>query len=252
MPYASALYLLLQLLMFFFLEELYAFTATDNLHVTTRTMTTTATATTTEKLKYEKSYIQSRKCALQNSSHPQNNHASNLDTPHESGCPKIVTIHSADELFEFLKDDNRLCIIKYYASWCKSCAKFSFKFKQLAITHGDTYDSNDNLLSTGKMRFAQVEYGDNRMLCKALGINRLPFVQIYKASIGKVDEFVCGPRDFQEKVKKRVDDLLEMSDDEMKFQREMDEGQCMSDSLLSSLANRDIEKGEDAKSSTSV
>jgi hypothetical protein len=162
-----------------------------------------------------------------------------MDAP--AGCPKITTITCADDLFQFLKDDaasddgDRLCIIKYYASWCKSCAKFGMKFKQLAMTHGDLMDDDGNVISEGQIRFAQAEYSENRILCKAMGITKLPFVQIYKAGVGKIDEFVCGPRDFQEKVKRRVDELLEMSDDELRFQREMEEGQSLSNSLLPAI-----------------
>lgn len=96
-------------------------------------------------------------------------------------------------------------------------------------------DDDGNLISEGQIRFAQAEYSENRILCKAMGITKLPFVQIYKAGVGKIDEFVCGPRDFQEKVKRRVDELLEMSDDELRFQREMDEGQSLSNSLLPAI-----------------
>ncbi len=37
------------------------------------------------------------------------------------GIPKITAIHNRDELLEFLAEDDRLCVVKIYASWCKSC-----------------------------------------------------------------------------------------------------------------------------------
>eukprot|EP00557_Chaetoceros_sp_GSL56_P004998 CAMPEP_0176496266 /NCGR_PEP_ID=MMETSP0200_2-20121128/11103_1 /TAXON_ID=947934 /ORGANISM="Chaetoceros sp., Strain GSL56" /LENGTH=203 /DNA_ID=CAMNT_0017894209 /DNA_START=415 /DNA_END=1026 /DNA_ORIENTATION=- len=197
------------------------------------------------------------------------------------GCPKITTITCADDLFDFLKqdsgnddkDDDRLYIIKYYASWCKSCAKFGMKFKQLAMIHGDLLEDNNNnnnnnhqgaeanLIRKGSIHFAQAEYSETRSLCRSMGINKLPFVQIYKAGGEKVDEFVCGPRDFNVKVKDRVEELLlgmssgsstsDGDDDrELRFQREMEEGQSLSNGLLSSMV-WDKESSVGAKQSSS-
>lgn len=233
MKFCSNLYLLYLLLLVNRLPAFHAFVCHDVSSLRTPTSNTNAKWTRDRPRLFHHH-------EQEDPSHEPNNHAlyTDLDSPLE-GSPKITTINCADDLFDFLKEDDRLCIIKYYASWCKSCAKFGMKFKHLAMMHGDVFDSDGVLVKKGQMRFAQVEYGDNRILCKAMGISRLPFVQLYKASTGKIDEFVCGPRDFQEKVKNKVEVLLDLTDDELIFKVEMDQGQSLSNSLLPLLADKE-------------
>jgi len=154
------------------------------------------------------------------------------------GIPAIVTINGREELIDFLKDDDRLCIIKFYASWCKSCARFGLKFNQLARNHGDVIDKKGNIVKEGNMRFAEIEYGQNKQLCKAIGIKKLPFVQLYKTNTGKIDEFVCGPRDFKDKITNKVELLLALSDEELAFQKNMKEGQFLTDGIISSISGQ--------------
>lgn len=148
---------------------------------------------------------------------------------------KITTIESRDDLFDFLAEDERLCVVKFYASWCKSCAKFGIKYKQLARNHGDLFDDKGNEIRKGNVRFAEIEYGKNVQLCKSFGIKKLPFVQIYKATHGRIDEFSAGPKVFKEKVTTRVEELLEMSDDEISFEKNMKDGEMLGDSIVSSI-----------------
>lgn len=155
----------------------------------------------------------------------------------ENGIPKVVSIKGREELNDFLKDDERLCIIKFYASWCKSCSKFGLKFNQLARNHGDVIDKKGHVVKEGEMRFAEIEYGQNIELCKAIGIKKLPFVQLYKTSTGKIDEFVCGPSDFKKKVTSKVELMLAMSDEELAFEKIMKEGQSLTDGIIASSSD---------------
>jgi thioredoxin-like negative regulator of GroEL len=182
----------------------------------------------------------SKNHALQVSTH----HTTGSDTTPSpvDGIAKITSIHNQDDLFNFLAEDERLCVIKFYAGWCKSCAKFGLKYKQLAHVHGDIVDKSGTVQRNGEVRFAQMEYGENVRLVKSLGIKKLPFVQIYKASTGKIDEFVCGPRDFNEKVVTRVEELLAMSNDEIMFEKNMEDGQSLGDSIISSMNGEDADK----------
>ena len=147
--------------------------------------------------------------------------------------PKVTKINGLDEYLDFLKEsDDNLVVIEFYAAWCKSCHKFGMKYKHLASLHGDKVDGKDNVIQKGKVRFAQVEYGANVRLCRTFGVKKLPFLQIYKAPLGKITEFVCGPGNFNEKVKSRVESYLTMSDDEIKFERDMEDGKVLGDNLL--------------------
>jgi len=199
--------------------------------------------------------------------------------PVREGIPKIVSINSREDLMDFLAEDDRLCVVKIYASWCKSCAKFGLKFKHLAQHHGDMYDKKGNLKqnadSLGDVRFAQIEYGSNRLLCKSFGIKKLPFVQLYMGSgipsssasanienadadfvnVGKIDEFVCGPAKFDNLVAKRVDELLHSSRDQMLFEKNMVDGQALTNELsvgIDGVANKDINTNDQVLSQISV
>lgn len=169
------------------------------------------------------------------------------------GIPKVTAIHNQDELLEFLAEDDRLCVVKIYASWCKSCHKFGVKFRHFAQQHADLTDNKGTLIHKGQVRFAEIEYGANRILCKSFGIKKLPYVQMYKMSPdserlaslsvsdesdnfikGQIDGFVCGPAKFERLVAERVDRMVEtgISDDEKAFQKNMEDGQTLANELM--------------------
>ncbi|EEC47596.1 predicted protein [Phaeodactylum tricornutum CCAP 1055/1] len=101
-------------------------------------------------------------------------------------------------LAEFLAlDDDRLCVISFHASWCKSCQKFGLLYKSLAHKLGDKRDrKTQNIVERGSVRFASVEWGANTALCRSLGIKRLPTTQIYHAGT-LLTSFACAPAKFQ-------------------------------------------------------
>jgi thiol-disulfide isomerase/thioredoxin len=164
----------------------------------------------------------------------QNADETGTDAINMRGIPQIKSIQSREDLFDFLKEDERLCVIKFYAKWCKSCAKFGLKFKHLAHEHGDLYDNHGALVQDGDIRFAEIEYSQNVKLCKTFGIKKLPYVQIYKAKHGRVDEFVCGPRDFNVKVVSKVEQFLAMSDEEIIFLKNMEDGEALVNEIVAS------------------
>jgi thioredoxin-like negative regulator of GroEL len=89
---------------------------------------------------------------------------------------------------------------RFYASWCKSCAKFGMKYNKLAHDYGD------------RIRFAEVEYGANAMLCKTLKVRSLPTVHMYKKGKGKVSQMTKRPSEFQDVVDE-IDRLLSLDDE---------------------------------------
>ena len=118
------------------------------------------------------------------------------------------------------------------------CHAFGMKYKQLARKHGDLIDNkNNNDIIKGKVRFAQVEYGANVRLCKTFGIKKLPYIHIYKAPLGKVADFVCGPKYFEERLVSRLEKYLMMSDEEIKFDSDMEYGESLmlGDEVLTEL-----------------
>ena len=105
----------------------------------------------------------------------------------------------------------------------------------MATKHGDKIDKADKVVEPGIVRFAEVEYGRNTSLCRALGIRKLPYIIIYKASVGKIAEFPCGPKYFDERLVSRLNQYLEMSDEELQFEQKMELGNELGNDILSQL-----------------
>jgi thioredoxin 1 len=180
-----------------------------------------------------------------------NQHDRNDIRSSKNATPKITKIQGLDEFLEFLAEsDDRIVVVDFYAAWCKSCHKFGMKFKQLANRYADKVNDDGEILERGKVRFATVEYGANVRLCKTFGIKKLPFVHIYKAPLGKISEFVCGPKYFDEKLKSRVVEYLDMTDDEIKFRMDMEDGQALGVQFLEDAKKGAVEMKSDATTSS--
>jgi len=117
---------------------------------------------------------------------------------------RIQEINSPQELADFLyQDDDRICVIKFHASWCKSCQRMGLKFQNFVNQHGDwiqgqaRYSDCDEreVLREGRYRFASIEQGANAGIFKELQVNRLPFVHLY-ADGKQLAGFPCGATRF--------------------------------------------------------
>eukprot|EP00547_Thalassionema_nitzschioides_P004847 CAMPEP_0194211742 /NCGR_PEP_ID=MMETSP0156-20130528/11075_1 /TAXON_ID=33649 /ORGANISM="Thalassionema nitzschioides, Strain L26-B" /LENGTH=222 /DNA_ID=CAMNT_0038939389 /DNA_START=198 /DNA_END=866 /DNA_ORIENTATION=+ len=146
----------------------------------------------------------------------------------------VVHIESEDEYHKFLEEDNRLCVIKFYASWCKSCQKFGVKFRHLATQEGDVFNSDNQLVQSGRVRFAEIEFGANTKLCRSLKIKRLPSVHIHKGSVGQLAAFPCGPSKFPI-LESKLDSFLGMTDEELKLEIQNKEFSDITDEIGSEL-----------------
>mmetsp|Transcript_28057 Transcript_28057/g.46441 ORF Transcript_28057/g.46441 Transcript_28057/m.46441 type:complete len:277 (+) Transcript_28057:201-1031(+) len=162
--------------------------------------------------------------------------------------PRIVSIESAEDYKAFLEGDGddeeeRLCIVKFYASWCKSCQKFGEQYKRIAREIGDLEEvtmsgsSDDEVASVvreGEIRMGEIEYGSNTELCKSLGVTKLPTVHIYSSKGKLVDSFRCGPKKVSVLLDK-LDMYMSMSPAEVDFEADMYEGALVGDSILDAL-----------------
>jgi thiol-disulfide isomerase/thioredoxin len=126
---------------------------------------------------------------------------------------------------------------RFHASWCKSCQKVGVKYRQLALDVTDVYDRDNNLVKTGKVRFATVEFGANPQLCRGLNIKRLPYIHMYKGSLGKIAEFPCGPLKFPNLVEK-LDHFTQLSNEELLFEKEMQDGEVLGDEIVTQLQRK--------------
>jgi len=120
---------------------------------------------------------------------------------------KIFKIQQPQDLLSFVVADERLSIVKVYASWCKTCKVFDIRYRKLASQLG-----GGDVVQPGPVRFAEMQYDTpaNEEMCKLLNATKLPYILIYRGSQGKVADFQCTPAKFQVLVD-TVNDLL--SDD---------------------------------------
>eukprot|EP00984_Skeletonema_dohrnii_P035100 scaffold34616_cov159-Skeletonema_dohrnii-CCMP3373.AAC.5 len=123
--------------------------------------------------------------------------ASNIDDDDDRSRPNIVKIQTHQDYVDFLQEDDRLCLVKFYASWCKSCKRFGVSYRHLAFEEGDHLNPNGDVVHVGNVRFAEVEYSQNAKLCKSLKVRKLPTVHYYKRGGGKLSELTCKPSQFQ-------------------------------------------------------
>ncbi|KAL7463021.1 hypothetical protein ACHAXS_003393, partial [Conticribra weissflogii] len=94
--------------------------------------------------------------------------------------PRIATIAKQQGLDDFLRADDRLCLIKIYAPFCKACKAFGVQFRKLASEKGDRINSAGNVVHPGNIRFGEIEYSSNIKLCRALSVKKFPTVLVYR------------------------------------------------------------------------
>ena len=119
------------------------------------------------------------------------------DDDEDRSRPNIVVIRTHEDYVNFLEEDDRLCIIKYYATWCKSCQRFGAKYRHLAFDEGDRINSEGQIYHTGGVRFAEVEYAASAKLCKTLKVKKLPTVHMHRKGSGRIADICCKPSQFQ-------------------------------------------------------
>eukprot|EP00571_Detonula_confervacea_P011526 CAMPEP_0172305536 /NCGR_PEP_ID=MMETSP1058-20130122/6792_1 /TAXON_ID=83371 /ORGANISM="Detonula confervacea, Strain CCMP 353" /LENGTH=458 /DNA_ID=CAMNT_0013017157 /DNA_START=337 /DNA_END=1714 /DNA_ORIENTATION=+ len=128
---------------------------------------------------------------------------------------KIFSIQEPQDLFDFVVEDERLSVVKVYASWCKTCKVFDIRYRKLASQLGDKYNDSETgksneITQKGRVRFAEMQYDNpnNEEMCILLNATKLPYILMYKGSKGKVKDFQCSPAKFQ----LLINDVNELAD----------------------------------------
>ena len=93
---------------------------------------------------------------------------------------RIEDTDSYHALITSATEQNRVIVIKFYASWCRACKAMAPKFIRVAEDWPD-------------IEFHEILFDNNKKLCKSLGIKILPFMEIIAGTKGKVESFTCGP-----------------------------------------------------------
>eukprot|EP00980_Cylindrotheca_fusiformis_P006128 scaffold1319_cov126-Cylindrotheca_fusiformis.AAC.17 len=160
--------------------------------------------------------------------------------------PQIVTINSAEEYRQFLAEDDRLCLIKFHASWCKTCKHFGMQYERIGKEIGDLEAiDGSSIVKKGEIRLAQIEYGENTELCKSLGVQKVPSIHFYSQG-KKIDGFPCGPKRIAYTLE-RLNHYRNQSPEELAFEAELGMGGAFVDEVLDEVLTDDVTGPSDEK-----
>jgi len=130
----------------------------------------------------------------------------------------ITAIEKPDGLDSFLQEDDRLCVIKLHAPYCKACRAFGIKFRKLAMEKGDLLNTAKEKVRSGDARFGAIDYASNVKLCKNMGVKKFPTVLIFRGGKKgdgggrgeKLREIVCK-QSAVEDIVGEIDELLALN-----------------------------------------
>lgn len=88
--------------------------------------------------------------------------------------------------------------------------------------YADWETKDGTVVQHNPVRIAEVEFGANTDLCKALGIKKLPAVFFYSGGV-KIDGFAAGPSRFG-LVRDTVQRYAGMSPQELQFEAKLEQG----------------------------
>ena len=158
----------------------------------------------------------------------------------------IFKINNPEDFLSFISEDDRLTVIKVYASWCQTCKKIDLRYRKLASKFGDKYNNDNNnvnggtatdqittappIKQRGRVRFAELQYDNpqNEDLCNhLLETTSFPYFLMYRRRQGKIRGFHCTPAKFQVLIN-AVEELLA---DEEKVEQQEEEDCVVDDSF---------------------
>eukprot|EP00747_Dinoflagellata_sp_TGD_P045824 gnl/TRDRNA2_/TRDRNA2_144074_c0_seq1.p1 gnl/TRDRNA2_/TRDRNA2_144074_c0~~gnl/TRDRNA2_/TRDRNA2_144074_c0_seq1.p1 ORF type:complete len:319 (-),score=61.43 gnl/TRDRNA2_/TRDRNA2_144074_c0_seq1:30-986(-) len=104
---------------------------------------------------------------------------------------QVTKLNGEDVMAVMNCDTDHIIVFAYYAKWCQTCKATKFKLTQMAK-------------ELPEVRFFEVDFGENKDICQSLGIDKIPFVEMYQFGKGKLDNFVCTPKQVP-RLKMRLD-----------------------------------------------
>jgi len=87
----------------------------------------------------------------------------------------------AETFDEALRYDG-IAVVKFYAPWCAMCRRVGASYKKAAAASGEESGSKD-------VRFYEVNFAENKDLCRRERVFALPMVHFYTRSMGRINRF---------------------------------------------------------------
>lgn len=130
-------------------------------------------------------------------------------TTTEKKAPIMLKVESHADWLELIEDyeddDHSITVVAFTASWCKFCQKFLRKWNHKVV--------KPHRKKADVVKFASVDYGSNRQLCKSLDIDALPTLLFYHQGT-VVHGLACGPKKLAT-AQETLARILQMSPEEM-------------------------------------
>ena len=85
--------------------------------------------------------------------------------------PKVLSLQSLDDFLDYVDNapTDSLSVIKFYSRSCPLCKRIEMKYKKMA-----------HVYQKAPIRFAQVDKAIHADFCTILGIDRFPYIQVYR------------------------------------------------------------------------
>jgi hypothetical protein len=136
-------------------------------------------------------------------------------TTHRGTSYAIHPVKCPQDFVDFLAKDDGLVVIKIRAKWCRVCKSFDLRWYKLVNLRANKLVAGNVVeRDSGLVRFAEIEFTENKDLCHGLQATRLPHVLVFKdtlASAGLLGTFQCGPAAFN-RVIETVDTYLDVKE----------------------------------------
>ena len=91
---------------------------------------------------------------------------------------KALDAETFDEALRF----DGITVVKFYAPWCAMCRRVGPSYKKAAAEGGEESGSKD-------VRFYEVNFAENKDLCRRERVFALPMVHFYTRSMGRINRF---------------------------------------------------------------
>ena len=90
---------------------------------------------------------------------------------------KALDAETFDEALRF----DGITVVKFYAPWCAMCRRVGPSYKKAAAESGEESDND--------VRFYEVNFAENKDLCRRERVFTLPMVHFYTRSMGRINRF---------------------------------------------------------------
>eukprot|EP00640_Fibrocapsa_japonica_P005132 CAMPEP_0113938872 /NCGR_PEP_ID=MMETSP1339-20121228/5290_1 /TAXON_ID=94617 /ORGANISM="Fibrocapsa japonica" /LENGTH=213 /DNA_ID=CAMNT_0000942187 /DNA_START=143 /DNA_END=784 /DNA_ORIENTATION=- /assembly_acc=CAM_ASM_000762 len=119
----------------------------------------------------------------------------NVPTIKETDSPGVLKLANMQEYLDAIANaGDKLVVVKFFATWCRSCKQLDYQYKKLPAQHPDVMFCEIAMLD---------EENNNKAFFKQYEVEVLPTVFFFRGAAGMIDRMPCGMKRipiFKEKI----------------------------------------------------